>query len=354
MRKRLLILLAILASFSLLAAACGDDDGETTDTDDTTDTTDTTDTDMPETDVSVGLVFDTTGRGDQSFNDSAAAGVDRAVAELGVAFTEATPNADGSNRAELLQLAADEHDIVLAVGFAFGDTLGPVATDNPDVHFVGVDTFVPDFDNVLNLAFAEEQGSFLMGVVAALKTETDSVGFIGGVDMELIQKFEAGFVAGAQAVNPDIDIAVEYIAPEGDFSGFNAPDRAKEIAASMYDGGADVVYHAAGGSGLGLFQAAQDAGAWGIGVDSDQWALLPDLQDVILTSMLKPVDSGIFDAIKSEVDVTFEGGFRTLDLTNGGIGYSTSGGHIDDIVDQVEEYAAQIAAGDIVVPTTPS
>lgn len=340
MRKRLLVLMAILMSFSLVAAACGDDsDG---------------DTGGGESDVSVGLVFDTTGRGDQSFNDSAAAGVDQAVADLGVSFTEATPNEDGSNRAELLQLAADAHDIVLAVGFAFGDTLGPAATENPDTHFVGVDTFVPDFDNVLNLSFAEEQGSFLMGVAAALKSETNSIGFIGGVEMELIRKFEAGYVAGAQAVSADIAVAVEYISPEGDFSGFNAPDRAKEIAASMYDGGADVVYHAAGGSGLGLFQAAQDAGTWGIGVDSDQGALLPDLADVILTSMLKPVDSGIFDAIATEVDGTFAGGFQTLDLTNGGIGYATTGGHIDDIIDQIEEYSAQIAAGDIVVPTVPS
>ena len=119
--------------------------------------------------------------------------------------------------------------------------------------------------------------------------------------MELIQKFEAGYVAGAQAVSADIIVDVEYISPEGDFTGFNAPDRAKEIAASMYDSGADVIFHAAGGSGLGMFQAAQDAGAWGIGVDSDQWALLPDLQDVILSSMLKPVDSGIYDAIVTEV-----------------------------------------------------
>ena len=177
MHKRLIALLALLLSFALLAAACGDDTAYRTvrrrrrrrrPIDCTADDDD---------EVKVGLVFDTTGRGDQSFNDSAAAGLDRAESELGITVTaEATPNADGSNRAELLQLAAESSDIVFAVGFAFDETLGEVAVNNPTICFAGVDTSVFDPPNVLNFKFSEHEGSFLMGVIAALKSETGNVG----------------------------------------------------------------------------------------------------------------------------------------------------------------------------------
>ena len=354
MLKRLLALLALLLSFALLAAACGDDTAsEPSDGDGDGEAVDCTADDDDE--VKVGLVFDTTGRGDQSFNDSAAAGLDRAETELGITVTaEATPNADGSNRAELLQLAAESSDIVFAVGFAFDETLGEVAVNNPTVCFAGVDTSVFDPPNVLNFKFSEHEGSFLMGVIAALKSETGNVGFIGGVEGELIAKFEAGYNAGATAVNEAAEVQVEYIAPEGDFTGFNAPDRAKEIAAAMYDNGADVIYHAAGGSGLGLFEAAQDAGTLAIGVDSDQWQIATDFQDVILTSMLKPVDAALFQTVESMVDGTFEGGTLVLDLAAGGVGYSTSGGYVDDIADEIAGYEAQVISGEIVVPDVPT
>jgi basic membrane protein A len=320
-------------------------------------------------DATVGLVFDIGGRGDQSFNDSAAAGLERAADEMGITFTEASPNDDGSNRAELLQLAADANDVVLAIGFLFEGDAAAVGIENPDVNFGVVDTPMLDFnvdppvpygDNIAGLVFAEEQGSFLVGAAAALKSTTGTIGFIGGVSGVggLIEKFEAGYRAGATAVNPDIEILSEYITAAPDFDGFNAPDRAREIALAMYDGGADIVYHAAGGSGAGLFEAAVEASdisgskVWAIGVDSDQYNTAdPAVRENILTSMLKRVDVAVFEVIEAHINGTFTPGPTTYDLSVDGVGYSTTGGFVDDIADQLEDFKAQIIAGDIVVPT---
>ena len=398
MRKRATLFLAVLLSFALLAAACGDDDDtetvaepepaatepaapepepETTEAPapepETTEAPapepETTEAPAPEpepemTDVSVGLVFDIGGRGDQSFNDSAAAGIERAEAELGITYTEASPNADGSNRGELLQLAADAHDVVVAVGFLFATDAAAVGAENPDTIFGVVDSDMADSgDNIAGLIFAEEQGSFLVGAAAALKTETGTIGFIGGVANVggLIERFEAGYQAGARAVNPDIEIISDYVTQAPDFAGFNAPDRGKEIALAMYEEGADIVYHAAGGTGAGLFLAAQEQSentgskVWAIGVDSDQYHTTgPGVQGYILTSMLKRVDSAIFEMVKSVIDGNVTAGPTAYDLSVDGVGYSTSGGFVDDIVDQLEDFKAQIISGAIVVPKEPS
>ncbi len=370
MRKQLRLLLALLALLGLIAASCGDDDDDAGDDGAAADDGGDTGGDAPASDVSVGLVYDIGGRGDLSFNDAAAAGVERAAAELGITFTEASPNDDGSNRLELLDLAASEHDVVLAIGFLFEGDAAASGAANPGVNYGVIDSAMLNFavdgapygDNIAGLVFAEEQGSFLVGVAAALKTTTDHVGFIGGVSGVggLIEKFEAGYRAGVAAVNPDIVIDIEYITAAPDFDGFNAPDRAKEIALAMYEGGADIVYHAAGGSGLGMFDAAAEFSAggtkvWGIGVDSDQYNLVdPSVQEFVLTSMLKRVDVAVFEAIQAHVDGTFTAGPTTYDLSVDGVGYSTTGGFLDDIVDQIEEFKAQIIAGDIVVPTDPT
>ncbi len=359
MRKQLW-LFSLLLAFVLVAAACGDDD----------DTAETTAADAGGTETTaaapadaadIGLVYDIGGRGDQSFNDSAAAGLDLAVSDLGINPSEASANNDGSNREELLNLQADQSDLVFGIGFLFGDPMLAAATANPDVSFAIVDGFIEDApDNIAMLLFAEEQGSFLVGAAAALKSTTGQLGFIGGVNMELINKFEAGFIAGAEAVNPDIVIKSQYITEPPDFAGFNDPASGKVIAQSMFEGGADVVYHAAGGSGAGLFQAAKEfseAGGtkvWAIGVDSDQYLTAgDDVKDYILTSMLKEVGVSVFDTIKEEVDGMFAGGVKIFDLSVDGVGYSTSGGFVDDIASQLDDFKAQIVAGDIVVPTTP-
>ncbi|MBM7805871.1 basic membrane protein A [Geodermatophilus bullaregiensis] len=307
----------------------------------------------------IGLAFDTGGRGDRSFNDAAVAGLEAAVDEHGGEFQDLSPNADASNRADLLTQLADEgYDPIIAVGFAYGEVIGDVVEQYPDTTFAIIDSSAEEVgaDNLTGLLFAEEQGSFLAGVAAALKSETGHVGFVGGVESPLIQKFEAGYVAGAQAVDPQIVIDRQYISPAGDFSGFNAPDRGLLVAQGMYEAGADIVYHAAGGSGLGVFQAAAAAGGRAIGVDSDQFQTVDDpaLQAVIMTSMLKRVDTAVSSFIDSYVDGSIEGGSDIVyDLEADGVGLATSGGQIDDIQDQIDDYRQQIVDGEIEVPTTP-
>lgn len=309
--------------------------------------------------LQVGLAYDEGGRGDRSFNDSAYTGAAAATDALGGDLQELSPNDDASNRDQLLtQLAEQGFDPVIAVGFAYDEVIGEVAPQFPETTFAQVDGSNADGskgENVTGLIFAEEEGSFLAGVAAALKTETDHIGFVGGVESPLIEKFEAGYVAGARAVNPDIIIDRQYISPAGDFSGFSDPARGQIVAQGMYDAGADIVYHAAGGSGLGVFQAAADSGARAIGVDSDQYLTVSDpaLQAVIMTSMLKRVDNAVEQFITDYCEGTVEGATDRLnDLSTGGVGLATSGGFIDDIQDELEQYEQQIIDGTIEVPTT--
>jgi len=360
------IAIAITATLGFVAAACGSDDdngdaAETTEAEapETTeaDAPETTEADTPDGDGDIGLLFDITGRGDRSFNDAAAAGLDRAVAEFGLIGNESTPTGDG-DRAERLQGLLDQgNELVIGVGFLWEGALTDGATANPDQNFAIIDSVI-DLPNVASLVFAEQEGSFLVGVAAALKSETGIVGFIGGVENDLIKRFEAGFAAGAREVNPDIEVLVSYISQPPDFSGFNDPARGKEIAAGMYEAGADIVYSAAGGSGLGAFEAAREAGepgdVWAIGVDSDQYELVgDDLKPYILTSMLKKVDVAVFETIASLVDGQFTGGVVVFDAESGGVGYSTSGGFVDDIAPELDAYVAAIAAGEIEVPSAP-
>ena len=307
----------------------------------------------------IGLAYDTGGRGDRSFNDSAYAGVEAAIAELGGEVQEFSPNDGGSDRVEgLATLAEQGYDPVIAVGFAYGDSIGEVAEDFPDTTFAIIDSEVTELgiSNLTGIVFAEEQGSFLAGVAAALKSQTGQIGFVGGVESPLIQKFQAGYEAGARAARPDIVITSEYISPAGDFSGFNDPARGQILAQGMYDAGADIVYHAAGGSGTGVFQAAVASGRLAIGVDSDQYETVDDpaQKAVIMTSMLKRVDNGVQAFLTDFAEGNVEGGTDVrYDLESEGVGLSTSGGQIDDIQAQIDEFRQQIISGEITVPTTP-
>ena len=310
--------------------------------------------------VNIGLVYDIGGRGDQSFNDAAAAGLDKAAAELGTQNSEASANEDGTNREELLALQASEGaDLVIGVGFLFGDPMANVAGEFPDTSFAIVDSVV-DAPNVAGLIFSEEQGSFLVGVAAALKTQTGIVGYIGGVNIPLIHAFEAGFLAGVQAVDPAIRVVSQYVTEPPDFGGFNDPAAGRVIAQSMFEEGADVIYHAAGGTGGGLFQAAKDYSeandthVWAIGVDSDQYLTAPDFQDYILTSMLKRVDVAVFNTIQAVQAGTFAPGPQVFDLSVDGVGYSTSGGHVDDITAELDAFKEMIVSGEIVVSRDPA
>lgn len=316
----------------------------------------------------IGMAFDVGGRGDLSFNDLAADAWDEGKEQFGYEGEELAPEAGGENREENLRLLAETgHELIIANGFAFAQNVWRVGTEFPDVNFAITDSCPQDdtfatveMDNVRCMLFAEHEGSFLVGAAAALKSETGTIGFIGGVEIPLIEKFQAGFEAGARHIDPDINILpAVYLTQPPDFAGFTDPVLGNEAAQALYGQGADVVYHAAGGSGLGLFQAADalstdDQHLWAIGVDADQFQSVgdPALQEHILTSMLKRVDVAVFNTIEDFVRGEFTSGPAIFDLASEGVGYSTSGGFIDDISGQLDDLAAQIADGEITVPET--
>lgn len=310
--------------------------------------------------VKLGLAYDIGGRGDQSFNDLAAKALDHAKAEgvTVVGELEATGGEPDSAKVDRLnQLVDGGANLILGIGFAYSGPITQVAGENPDVKFGIVDSVV-DAPNVTSLVFAANEGSFLVGAAAALETKKDNVAFIGGVNVPLIQSFQAGFDAGAKAVKPDIKITDSYLAEPGDTSknGFNDPQLGETTAKGIYDNGTDIIFAAAGGSGAGVFKAAKAAGTYGIGVDSDQYNVpsLSDVKDVIITSMVKNVDVAVADLIASNANGKALTGTQLYDLKNNGVGYATSGGAIDAIVPQLEEYKQKIIDGTITVPNAVS
>jgi basic membrane protein A len=314
--------------------------------------------------LKVGLSFDVGGRGDASFNDAAAAGLDRAKAQLGVTdvkeLTAAVGESEDATATRLRQLVDGGYNPVIAVGFKYAPAVKTIGTAAPNVRFALVDGEAEGVPNATPLLFAEEQGSFLVGAAAALKTRTCHIGFVGGVETPLIQKFEAGFKQGAKAVAPGIRIETTYLSPAGDLSGFNDPPKGGEAAKGQLDAGADIIYAAAGGSGSGVFRAVKAADTeqnprWGIGVDSDQYQdkTLADVKDVIMTSMLKRVDVAVYNYISAVAGNRLDSLPEVFDLKVGGVGYATSGGQVDDIKSQLDGYAAQIISGAITVSATP-
>ncbi|MPZ60354.1 MAG: BMP family ABC transporter substrate-binding protein [Propionibacteriales bacterium] len=357
MRRTVKITVA-LAAASLIATSCAQGDEGPEATQASEDICETAEGDGPQ----IGLAYDVGGRGDQSFNDSAYEGLKQAVEELDATCTEAEagPGENDATREERLRTLADEgFDPIIGVGFIYSVAAQNVAKepDYRDVNFAVVDGFA-EAPNVANLVFAAQEGSFLVGAAAALKTEVGHVGFVGGVDGPLIQSFEAGFVAGVEEVDPSIQIDIKYLTQNQDeaVKGFENPPGGRAAANGMYESGADIVYHAAGKSGLGVFQAVESAGDghWAIGVDSDQYKTVGQSQKpYILTSMLKRVDVGVQEYIKAVVEGDAPSGFVTYDLSSDGVGYSTTGGFVDDIAEQLDEYKQQIIDGGIKVPDTP-
>lgn len=349
----------VTASCGLLLSACGtaaDEDSSDSGSSDAA----SCETTQVEGDPKVGLAYDVGGRGDQSFNDSAYAGLEQAASKFGVEFTEgeAADNEDEAAREERLRgFAEDGYNTIIGVGFAYSESVNAVAPDYPDVAFAVIDGFDPDDKancNVAYLTFAENEGSFLVGAAAALQSTTGKIGFVGGVNNALIQKFEAGYVAGAKAANPDIEVSSTYI-EQSDPKGFGDPAGGKAAAEGLFADGADIVFHAAGASGSGVFDAAVEAGGKAIGVDSDQYLTAGDAQKpVIITSMLKRVDTATLGFITSVVDGKPDSGYTTFTLADDGVGYSTSGGFLTPAtIAKIEDYKAQIIAGDIKVPTAP-
>jgi basic membrane protein A len=365
MRKRFMRFVVPLALLGLVAAACSNNDETPADGGGDTGGG----TVECNADIRVGVAFDVGGLGDKSFNDAANAGVEKAIAdglvcEENVNTNEA--NATGSDRTQNVVALADAgYDLVIGVGFAFSPDINTISPDYADQSFMIVDGYATcgtacglDNDspaNVADFTFKEQEGSFLVGAAAALKCGCDTIGFLGGQTGPLIEKFQAGYEAGAKAVNPNMTILVEYIGD--DVGAFNDPVKGQALSTKMYDDGAEIIYHASGASGAGLFNAAVEAGKLAIGVDSDQYLTAsPEQQPLILTSMLKRVDTATYNAIQQVGDASFTPGGVVFGLTEDGLDYSKSNTAelTADITAKLDEFKQQIIDGTIVVPESPA
>ncbi|GMV11252.1 MAG: lipoprotein [Gemmatimonadota bacterium] len=310
--------------------------------------------------LDVGIVFDLGGRGDKSFNDGAYLGAERAHRELGARVRFIEPGEGSDREAGLRLLAAEGMNLVIGVGFIFSDDLTQLAREYPNTRFAGVDYAVAldsagnpiqPPPNLAALKFREEEGSFLVGALAALVGKSKKVGFVGGMDFPLIHKFEMGYKAGVKAVCPDCEVVAQYagVTPEA----FRNPGKGQEIALSQFQSGVNVIFHASGSTGLGVFEAARRRGKLAIGVDADQYAEAPGF---ILTSMVKGVDQAVFDAIRQVKDGTFHGGIFQLGLKEKGVDYIYDANNRalipDSVHARVEALRQEIIDGKIVVPST--
>ena len=262
------------------------------------------------------VVFDMGGKFDKSFNEGVYNGLEQFKAQTGVAYREFEVTNETQREQALRKMAQRGSDPVLGIGFAQGPAMEKVAAENPDTRFAIIDMVV-DLPNVQSIVFKEHEGSFLVGMLAALASRTQKVGFIGGMDIPLIRRFACGYEQGAKHVNEDIEVIQNMTGTTP--AAWNDPGKGGELAKSQFDRGVDVVYAAAGGTGLGVYQAAADAGKLAIGVDSNQNYLHPG---TMLTSMLKRVDVAAYNVFKTAQDGTFKPGILDLGLAEGGVGWA--------------------------------
>lgn len=361
MKKRLFMLFALVLSLGFILAACGggadeDNAGEDAGTDNGETATDNGEA----SDYKVAMVTDEGGVDDKSFNQSAWEGIEAWGKENGLSKGEGYDYGQSDEKADympnLSRFVRDEYDLVFGIGFKLKEDLQTAADQFPDTNFAIVDDVI-EADNATSITFKEHEGSFLAGVAAAMKTESDKLGFVGGIDSPLIKKFEAGFIAGAKAVNPDIDVQVQYA------ESFTDPAKGKLIATNMYDSGVDVIYHAAGGTGNGVFNQAKDIKQndserqiWVIGVDRDQHeeGQIGD-HNVTLTSMVKRVDVAVQDLINQGVAGEFPGGeLLEYGIEEEGISLATTNEEAmtEEINSAVAEWTEKILNGEVEVPKT--
>ncbi len=316
--------------------------------------------------LNVGMVYALGGLGDKSFNDMAHQGIQQAKSEHGVSFKNAEPSGPSDFKTQQQNFATaqnPEYDLICCIGFAQTSALQETSKQFSDQRFMIVDSVV-EADNVASYVFKEHQGSFQVGYLAGLMTTMDFsagggstngdkvVGFVGGKEVPLIKKFEAGYKAGVKHADSSIQVRAAYA---GDWSD---PAKGKEIALSMYGEGADIVYHAAGGTGIGVFKAAQQEGRYAIGVDSDQSKSAPEYKDVILASMVKHVDTAVFNSVGNVANDEYKGGEVTaLGLQKDGVeailGQQLGSEIPDDVKSKLEESRKKISGGDITVPEKP-
>jgi basic membrane protein A and related proteins len=305
--------------------------------------------------IKVGVVFDIGGLGDKSFNDAANRGMLKAKAELGVQTQVIEPGEGSDRESALRQRAAAGDDLVIAIGYIFSDDITKLAAEFPGTKFACLDYTLPEGTarppaNLVGLRFREHEGSFLVGAIAGRVTRTKQLGFVGGMKGPLIHKFEVGFEAGMKQVCPDCTMLSAYAGTEP--KAFADPTKGKELALTQYARGADIIYHASGKTGDGVFDAAREQKKFAIGVDSDQFQIAPCC---VLTSMIKKSDVAIYDTIKKVVDHKFTGGVYEFGLAEDGVGFVYDANNKafipQAVVDEVNGLAKQIAAGTIKVPS---
>jgi basic membrane protein A and related proteins len=284
------------------------------------------------------IVFDMGGKFDKSFNEAAYAGAERFKKETGIAYREFEVTSEAQREQALRTMARRGAQIVVGIGFSQASGMEKVAKEFPSTKFAIIDAVV-DLPNVQSIVFKEHEGSFLVGMAAAMASKTGKVGFVGGMDIPLIRKFALGYDEGAKYVNPKIEVFQNMTGTTP--AAWNDPTRGGELARSQFDRGADVVYAAAGATGLGVLQAAKDKGRLAIGVDSNQNYLHPG---TILTSMVKRVDLAVYEAFKTTKDGTWKSGLRNLGVAEGGVGYALDQHNRGLITAEMERRLAQARA----------
>ena len=296
-------------------------------------------------DVKPAVVYDLGGKNDKSFNEAAYTGAERFKKESGIEYKDFEIQNDAQREQAMRRFARDGYSPIVAIGFSQAAALEKVSKEFPDTKFAIVDMVV-ETPNVRSILFSEHEGSYLVGVMAAKASKTGKVGFVGGMDIPLIRKFACGYVQGVKSVNPDAEVFQNMTGTTG--AAWNDPVKGAELAKSQFDRGADVVYHAAGGTGIGVLQAAADAGKLGIGVDSNQNYLQPGS---VLTSMLKRVDNAVYESFTAGADV--ETGFNVMGLNNGGVGYAVDENNAAlitaDMQAALDDAEAKIISGEIAV-----
>lgn len=295
----------------------------------------------------IGMVFDSGGPGDKSFNQSASEGLAKAEQDFGVEAKRVESQKEADYETNLDALAEKGVDLVIAVGISMQKAVEKAAPKHPNIKFALVDAGV-DAPNVRGLAFKEEEGSFLAGYLAGLMSKTKKVGFVGGQEIPLIKKFEAGYIAGVKTADPTVSVL-----PSKYTGSWNDADMGKQCAKTLYSGGADIVYHASGGCGRGVFQAAQEESKYAIGVDSDQDYMA---EGRVLTSMVKRVNEAVYSTIKDVKEGKFTAGQTIYDLKANGVGLSemkfTKDAIGADNLKKVEDIKAKIISGEIVPPAS--
>ncbi|RII20865.1 Membrane lipoprotein TmpC precursor [Streptomyces sp. YIM 130001] len=349
-KKRFTRAAASVALLALAATACGE-----------TSSGSGSDSDGDKKAKGMAIAYDIGGEGDQSFNDAAAAGLKQAQDEFGYKGTAVEPK-DGESDADkvqrLKQLAKQGYDPVVGIGFIYANATKEAAAAHPDTTFGIVDDSTVKAKNVASLVFNEEQGSYLAGVAAAKASKSKTVGFVGGVDVPLIHKFEAGFAQGVKDTDPKTKVITQYLTETAEEGGFSSPDKGKAAAEAQLEKGADVIYQAAGLSGQGVIEAAAKAKKWAIGVDSDQYKqkALAGYKDYILTSATKDVGGAVFSLAKSVEDGKPLTGEQRFSLEEDGVGVTDTNpkyAQVAGLTDAVEAAKKDIIAGKIKVVTKP-